>query len=49
MNYGVEIGSRAMMYITKFHIHWFSHSKADSVGYTDIQTVWRSHKPTFIF
>jgi hypothetical protein len=32
----------------KFHKVWFRHSKVKKGGYTDIQTEWSSHKPTFI-
>jgi hypothetical protein len=32
---------------TKFHKDWFNHSKVEGVG--DTQTIWRSHKRTFIF
>jgi hypothetical protein len=34
---------------TKFHTDWFRHSKVDNGGFTDTQTAWRSHKPTFTF
>jgi hypothetical protein len=34
---------------TKFHKDWFRHLKANREEFTDTQTAWRSHKPTFIF
>jgi hypothetical protein len=34
---------------TKFHKNLFSHPKVDEGGYTDTQTAWSLHKPTFIF
>jgi hypothetical protein len=47
MKYAVEMGSGAMIYITKFHEDWFRHSKVGRS--TDIKIGWRSHMPTFIF
>jgi hypothetical protein len=48
MKYAVEMGLGAMMYVPSF-------IKIDSViqkligwGFTDTQTAWRSHKPTFL-
>jgi hypothetical protein len=35
MNYAVQMGSDAM-----FHKDWFSYSKVDKRGHTDIQTAW---------
>jgi hypothetical protein len=29
MKYGVEMGSDAMVYITKFHKNWFRHSEVN--------------------
>jgi hypothetical protein len=49
MNYGVEMCSGAMIYSNKFHKDWFRHPKINREGFTDTQTAWRSHKPTFIF
>jgi hypothetical protein len=40
MKYAVEMGSGAMIYITKFHKDWFRHSKVDGGGYTDTQRAW---------
>jgi hypothetical protein len=51
LKYAVEMGSGAMIYITRFHKDWFRYSKVDWGGDThrDIQTVNWPHKPTFIF
>jgi hypothetical protein len=46
MKYAVEMVSGVIH--TKFHKDWFRHSKAVEGGYTDTQTAWRSHKPTFL-
>jgi hypothetical protein len=44
--YAVEMGTGAMIY--KFHKHWFRNSEVNGVrGFTETQTTWRSHKPTF--
>jgi hypothetical protein len=54
MNYAVEMGSCAMMYIPSF-IDWFRHSEVNGGGgCTDTQTHThtqkrRYHKHTFIF
>jgi hypothetical protein len=32
MNYAVEMGSGAMIYITRLHKDWFRHSKFDLWG-----------------
>jgi hypothetical protein len=34
---------------TKFHKDWFRQSKVNREGYSDTQTAWGYHKPTFIF
>jgi hypothetical protein len=47
MKYAVEMGSGAMIYITRF-IKIGSGIQKLIGGYTDAQTAWRSHKPTFI-
>jgi hypothetical protein len=39
MKYAVEVGSGAMIYITKFHKDWFQHSKVDRGGYTDTDSM----------
>jgi hypothetical protein len=44
MNYAVEMGSGAMIYIPSF-IRIGSVFQKFVGGYTDIQTVWRSHRP----
>jgi hypothetical protein len=37
MKYAVEMGSGAMIYITKFHEDWCRNSKVDREGLTDRQ------------
>jgi hypothetical protein len=48
MKYAVEMGSGAMIYIPSF-IQIGSPIQKLIGGYTDTQTAWRYHKPTFIF
>jgi hypothetical protein len=49
MKYGVEMGSGAMTYIPSFIKIGSAIEKLLREGYTDIQTAWRLHNPTFIF
>jgi hypothetical protein len=49
MEYAVEMGSGAMMDILSFIKIGSSIQKLMWVVFTDTQTAWRSHKPTFIF
>jgi tRNA 2-selenouridine synthase SelU len=48
MKYAVKTGLRYHDIDTEFHKDGFRHSKVDG-GFTDIQTAWWSHKPTYIF
>jgi hypothetical protein len=54
MKYVVQMGSGAMIYITKFRKDWFSHSEFDKGDtqtdiHTGTQRAWRLHKPTLFF
>jgi hypothetical protein len=44
---GKDLWSMSLRW-AQFHIDWFRHSKVHGEGRTDTQTVWLSHKPTFI-
>jgi hypothetical protein len=46
MEYAVEMGSDAMIYMPNFIMIDFGHSKIDR---GDTQTAWRSHKPALFF
>jgi hypothetical protein len=49
MKHAVEMGSGAMTYIQSFIKMGSGIQKLIRVGgYTDTQTGWKSHKPTFI-
>jgi hypothetical protein len=48
MKYNVEMGSGAMIYMPSF-ITIGSGVQKLMGEYTDTQTAWLSHKPTFIF
>jgi hypothetical protein len=48
MKHAVEIDSGAMMYIPSFINIGSGIQKLMGWGFTDTQTAWRSHKPTFI-
>jgi hypothetical protein len=49
MKYAVEMGSGAMTYIPSFIKIGSAIVNFIRRGYTDSQTAWRSHKPTFTF
>jgi hypothetical protein len=49
MEYIVEMGSGAIIYIPSFIKIGSAIKKLMGEGYTDTQAAWRSHKPTFIF
>jgi hypothetical protein len=49
MKYDVEMGSGAMKYIPSFIKIGSGIQKLIEWGFTDTQTEWRLHKPTFIF